>query len=109
MAEMNISSHDLRGETLSRGEAFHSFAIGYNHDKFSIQAMILNPFTKRYEQGVDNLSELAPNSQLTYSTQLSKIVMLNLLFNLGFGKQVNSGRKKTNNSDTDSGILSGTK
>ena len=86
MAEMNIGSHNLRGETLSRGEALHSFAIGYNHDKFSIQAMILNPFTKRYEQGVDNLSDLAPNSQLTYSTQLSQIVMLNLLFNLGFGK-----------------------
>ncbi len=109
MAEISTSQHDLWGETLSRGEALHSFAIGYNHDKFSIQAMILNPFTKRYEQGVDNLSELAPNSQLAYSKQLSQIVMLNLSFNLGFGKQVNSGRKKINNSDTDSGILSGTK
>ena len=109
MAEMSTSQHDLWGETLSRGEALHSFAIGYNHDKFSIQAMILNPFTKRYEQGVDNLSALAPNSQLAYSTQLSQIVMLNVSFSLGFGKQKNSGRKKINNSDTDSGIMSGTK
>lgn len=109
MAEMNTSSHDLWGETLSRGEALHSIAVGYNHDKFSIQGMILNPFTKRYEQGVDNLSSLAPNRQLAYSTQLSQIVMLNVSFNLGFGKQNNSGRKKINNSDTDSGILSGTK
>lgn len=109
MAEMNTSFHDLWGETLSRGEALHSIAVGYNHDKFSIQGMILNPFTKRYKQGVDNLSELAPNRQLAYSTQLSQIVMLNVSFNLGFGKQNNSGRKKINNSDTDSGILSGTK
>ena len=109
MAEMSTSQHDLWGETLSRGEALHSIAVGYNHDKFSIQGMILNPFTKRYEQGVDNLSSLAPNRQLAYSTQLSQIVMLNLSFNLGFGKQVNSGRKKINNNDTDSGILSGTK
>lgn len=109
MAEMNTSSHDLWGETLSRGEALHSIAVGYNHDKFSIQGMILNPFTKRYEQGVDNLSSLAPNRQLAYSTQLSQIVMLNVSFNFGFGKQNNSGRKKINNSDTDSGILSGTK
>lgn len=109
MAEMSTSQHDLWGETLSRGEALHSFAIGYNHNKLSIQAMILNPFTKRYEQRVDNLSALAPNSQLAYSTQLSQIVMLNLSFNLDFGKQFNSGRKKINNSDTDSGILSGTK
>ncbi len=109
MAEMSTSQHDLWGETLSRGEALHSIAVGYNHDKFSIQGMILNPFTKRYEQGVDNLSSLAPNRQLAYSTQLSQIVMLNLSFNLGFGKQVNSGSKKINNNDTDSGILSGTK
>lgn len=109
MAEMNTSFHDLWGETLSRGEALHSIAIGYNHDKFSIQGMIMNPFTKRYEQGVDNLSELAPNRQFAYSTQLSRIVMLNVSFNLGFGKQNSSSRKKINNSDTDSGILSGTK
>ena len=109
MAEMSTSQHDLWGETLSRGEALHSIAVGYNHDKFSIQGMILNPFTKRYEQGVDNLSELAPNKQLAYSTQLSQIVMLNLSFNLDFGKQNRSGGKRINNSDNDSGILSGTK
>ena len=109
MAEMSTSQHDLWGETLSRGEALHSIAIGYNHDKFSIQGMILNPFTKRYEQGVDNLSELAPNKQLAYSTQLSQIVMLNLSFNFDFGKQNHSGGKRINNSDNDSGILSGTK
>lgn len=109
MAEMNTSFHDLWAETLSRGEALHSIAVGYNHEKFSIQGMILNPFTKRYEQSVDNLSELAPNKQLAYSTQLSQIVMLNVSFNLGFGKHYNSSRKRINNSDNESGILSGTK
>ena len=109
MAEMNTSQHDLWGETLSRGEALHSIAVGYNHDKFSIQGMILNPFTKRYKQEVDNLSALAPYKQLAYSAQLSQIVMLNLSFNLDFGKQNRSGIKKINNSDHDSGILSGTK
>lgn len=109
MAEMNTSFHDLWAETLSRGEALHSIAIGYNHDKFSIQGMIMNPFTKRYEQSVDNLSALAPNKQLAYSTQLSRIVMLNVSFNLGFGTQYNNSRKRINNSDNESGILSGTK
>ena len=109
MAEMNTSFHDLWAETLSRGEALHSIAVGYNHEKFSIQGMIMNPFTKRYEQSVDNLSALAPNKQLAYSTQLSRIVMLNVSFNLGFGKQYNNSRKRINNSDNESGILSGTK
>ncbi len=109
MVEMSTSQHDLWGETLSRGEALHSIAIGYNHNKFSIQGMIMNPFTKRYEQGVETLSEMVPNKQLAYSTQLSQIVMLNLSFNLDFGKQNRSGGKRINNSDNDSGILSGTK
>ena len=109
MAEMNTSPHDLWGETLSRGEALHTIAVGYNHDKFSIQGMIMNPFTKRDEQGVDNLSGLAPNRQLAYSKQLSQIVMLNVSFNLSFGKQNNGVRKKINNSDMETGILSGTK
>lgn len=109
MAELNTSFHNLWGETLNKGEALHSVAVGYNHEKFSIQGMILNPFTKRYEQGVDNLSALAPNSQLAYSTQFSQIVMLNLSFNLDFGKQNHSCRIRVNNSDTDTGILSGNK
>ena len=71
--------------------------------------MVLNPFTKRYEQSVENLSSLAPNNQYAYSTQLGQIFILNLSFNLDFGKQRHSGGKRINNSDTDSGILSGTK
>lgn len=109
MAELNTSHHDLWGETLSKGEKLHSIAVGYNHEKFSIQGMVLNPFTKRYEQSVENLSSLAPNNQYAYSTQLGQIFILNLSFNLDFGKQRHSGGKRINNSDTDSGILSGTK
>ena len=109
MADISTSQHDLWGETLSRGEALHSIVVGYNHDKFSIQGMVLNPFTKRYEQGVDNLSVSAPNRQLAYSTQFSRIVMLNVSFNLDFGRQRNGYNKRINNSDTDSGIMRSTK
>ena len=35
--------------------------------------------------------------------------MLNFSFNLDFGKHYNDGGKRINNSDTDTGILSGTK
>lgn len=109
MSEISTSFHSLWGETLSRGESLHSIAVGYNHEKFCIQGMILNLFTKRYEQGVENHSELAPNKQLAYSTQLSHIVMLNLSFNFDFGKQNHSGGKRINNSDRDSSLLLGTK
>lgn len=109
MVDMNTSYHELWGETITRGERLHSIAVGYNSDKWSIQAMLMNPFTKRYEQGVDNLSRLAPYKQIAYSDDFKRMVMINVSFNLDFGKQRGISGKRINNSDTDTGILSGSK
>ena len=109
MIDMNTSYCELWGETISRGEKLHSIAIGYNTEKWSIQAMLMNPFTKRYEQGVENLSHLAPYKQIAYSDDFKRMVMLNVSFNLDFGKQRGTSGKRINNSDTDTGILSGSK
>lgn len=109
MVEMNTSYHDLWGETITKGEKLHTIALGYNKEKWSVQAMAMNPFSKKYEQEIVNLSQLAPNKQLAYSTDLCSMFMINVAFNLDFGKQRNSGGKRINNSDTDTGILSGSK
>ena len=109
MIDMNTSYHSLWGETITRGEKLHSIAVGYNTEKWGIQMMLMNPFTKRYEQGVENLSKLAPYSQVAYSDDFKRMVMLNVSFNLDFGKQRNASDKRINNSDNDTGILSGSK
>lgn len=103
------SYHDLWGETITKGEAMHSIAIGYNAEKWSVQAMMFNPFTKRYHQEVENISDLAPYSQTAYSNNLKQMVAINVSFNLDFGKQHRTSGKRINNSDTDTGILTGTK
>ena len=109
MADMNTSYHDLEGETITKGEAIHSIALGYNKEKWAIQAMVMNPFTDDYHQERENLSKLAPNKQLAFSKDFTRMVMLNVSFNLSFGKQKQAARKRIENSDTDAGILSGTK
>lgn len=109
MIDMNTSYHELWGETVTKGERLHSIAVGYNTEKWGIQAMLMNPFTKRYEQGVDNLSRLAPYKQIAYSDDFKRMVMINVSFNLDFGKQRGISGKRINNSDTDTGILSGSK
>lgn len=109
MIDMNTSYHELWGETITKGERLHSIAVGYNTEKWGIQAMFMNPFTKRYEQGVDNLSRLAPYKQIAYSDDFKRMVMINVSFNLDFGKQRGISGKRINNSDTDTGILSGGK
>lgn len=109
MIDMNTSYHNLWGETLEKGEKLHSIAVGYNTEKWGIQMMLMNPFTKRYEVCVENLSGLAPYDQAAYSDDFKRMVMINFSFNFDFGKLLNIGGKRINNSDTDAGILSGSK
>ena len=109
MADMNTSHHDLEGETITKGESIHSIALGYNKGKWAVQMMVMNPFTDDYHQGRENVSKLAPNKQLGFSKDFTRMVMLNVSFNLSFGKQKQMARKRIENSDTDAGILSGTK
>ena len=109
MADMNTSYHDLEGETISKGETYHTIALGYNKEKWVIQMLVWNPFTDDYHQGVENVSKLAPNKQLAFSKDFTRMIMLNVSFNLSFGKQKKIANQRIENSDTDAGILSGTK
>lgn len=109
MIEMNTSYYTLWGETLQKEEKLHSIAVGYNTEKWGVQMMLMNPFTKRYEQSMENRSQLAPYNQVAYSNDFKRMVMVNVSFNLDFGKQHNAAGKRINNSDTDTGILSGNK
>ena len=109
MADMNTSYHDLEGETITKGETYHTIALGYNKEKWAVQMLVWNPFTDDYHQGIENVSKLAPNKQLAFSKDFTRMVMLNVSFNLSFGKQKQMARKRIENSDTDAGILSGAK
>lgn len=109
VAEMNTSNHILWGETLTKEEKLHSIMAGYNTEKWSISAGVLNPFTKKYEQEIENLSKQAPYRQLAYSKNLSPLFMMNVSFNLDFGKRRNSHGRRIENKDIDTGILSGSK
>ena len=109
MADMNTSYHEFWGETINESEAVHSIAVGYNAGKWSLQAMMMNPFTNDYHQGVENVSKLAPDKQLAFSKDFTRMFMLNVSFHLDFGKQKKTASKRIHNTDTDAGILSGSK
>ncbi|MBO5080220.1 MAG: TonB-dependent receptor [Bacteroidaceae bacterium] len=109
MLDMFASYHEFWGETINKSEAVHSVALGYNKGKWAIQGMVYNPFTKDYHQGVENVSKLAPNKQLAFSRDFCPMFMLNVSFNLNFGKQKSEANQRIRNSDTDAGILSGSK
>ena len=109
MVDVFTSYHELWGETLNRGESIHSVVVGYNVGKWVLQAMVMNPFTDDYHQGVENVSRFAPNKQRAFSKDFTRMLMLNVSFNLDFGKQKKTAHQRIYNDDTDTGILSGSK
>lgn len=109
MAEMNTSNHTLWGETITKEEKLHTLMVGYNTEKWSLSAGVINPFTKTYRQEVENLSKSAPYRQFAFSKNMRQFFMVNASFTLDFGKKRHSQGKRINNGDTDTGILSGSK
>ena len=55
------------------------------------------------------MSRLAPNKQRAFSKDFTRMLMLNVSFNLDFGKQKKTASRRIYNDDTDTGILSGSK
>lgn len=109
MASASKGHRILWGETLTKEETLHSISVGYNKDNWGIQAQVLNPFSSKYSQYVENWSKLAPYRQDAFSHDLNRIFMLEAYINVDFGKHKNNVNKRINNSDTNSGILSGSK
>lgn len=106
-AEMETSQHSLWGETLDKEEASHNIALGYNKDKWAVQLVVANPFTTLYTTEVENLSRIAPANKLAYSRNLRRILMINVSFNLDFGKAKTAGNKRITNTDENTGVLHG--
>jgi len=109
MVDVHTSYHEFWGETINKSECIHSVVVGYNAGKWALQAMVMNPFTDDYHQGVENVSHLAPNKQRAFSKDFTRMLMLNVSFNLDFGKQKQTPRKRIDNADNETGILSGSK
>ena len=107
MASVNTSYHDLWGENLSKREAGHDIAFGYNTEKWSLQMMVANPFTKTYRTETEKLSAIAPSRLVATSKDFRRFVLVNFSFNINYGKSKNPSSNRISNSDTDAGIMYG--
>lgn len=109
MGEVYTRWKSFWGETLNIGERMHVIGAGYNTEKWSLTAMMLNPFSRSYSIGTRSYSKLVPNVSDVYSDNLAQIIAVNFTFNLNFGRKYNAADKRINNDDSDAGIMSGTK
>ena len=108
-AEISGRNNKLTGETFERGERYHMIGAGYNAGKYNVGFTMINPFAKSYEIGSSNLSSLIPSKQFAKSDKLARTFVVNVSFNLDFGRQYKAGQKRLQNEDTDTGVLSGKK
>jgi hypothetical protein len=77
----------------------------WSHKNLQLAVGMLFPFTNNYKIGRERVSKVAPYSSWTYAKETGQLLVLKLSYNFEFGRQYNSIRKRTNNSDSDSGIL----
>jgi len=97
------------GEFMSEGEAMHMLAVGYNKPNWSVMLGAFNPFGGDYKRYEENWSDIAFSRSRVFTADLTPMFCLRATFNINFGRQFKGGDRRINNSDTDSGIMSGTK
>lgn len=97
------------GEEYSANESIHVLNFTYTHPKFSAGVGVINPFTKTYKRDSENFSKIAPRQHTWYSNEIQGMVMLNFSYNLRWGEEYKSARRKISNTDSESGIMSGGK
>ena len=108
-ADMRTRKNNLTGEIINYGERMHTFTLMYNSGNWSVGAGMINPFTKEYSQSQKNLSRLTPSYSKVASNEMGQIVMLNFNWIFNWGVKYESERKRMENTDSDSGIMSGKK
>ncbi|MCL2728098.1 MAG: outer membrane beta-barrel family protein, partial [Bacteroidales bacterium] len=97
------------GETLDIGEGLIHLFAGYNTPKWGVTIIVINPFTSEYSVGSKNYSVLAPYTSSVYTNGLGQVFLLNFSLNLNFGRKYQAADKRLDNTDTDAGIMTGTK
>ncbi|SHF85738.1 TonB-dependent receptor [Dysgonomonas macrotermitis] len=97
------------GEGSNGGERLHMLGLGYKRQKWSVMLAAFNPFGGVYEQKSENRAKLNPVNTRVSTENLTRMYVAKFTFNLDFGRKFSGGDKRINNSDTDSGIMSGAK
>ena len=108
-AEAYTRWNSLWGETVNYGEKLIILYAGYNTPKWGAGIMMLNPFTSEYSTGYENRSALAPYVSNIYTHNLGQVVALKFSYNFNFGRKYQAADKRLDNTDTDAGIMTGSK
>lgn len=94
------------GEAMYGGENIHYVQLDYRHKELSVSAGMFNPFVNNYKQDEENWSQYASYKKSRYINESSHMFLMSLTYNFSFGRKFNANRKRLDNSDDDSGVMS---
>jgi len=93
------------GETLSGGENIHYLMLQYSHKNISVAVGAFNPFVDNYKTEEENWSKYASFKKKNYIGESSRMFLAKFTYNFSFGRKFNAGNKRTDNQDTESGVM----
>lgn len=102
-------NRNLYGEQLSKGDLMNTITAGYKMPNWAVMLGVFCPFKKTYKADNENWAALNPVKSEIHTDDMTRMIFVKCSVNLNFGKQSKGGRKLLDNSDDDSGIMSGTK
>ncbi|WP_085536249.1 TonB-dependent receptor [Massilibacteroides vaginae] len=105
MYEQYNSFNTFWGEQVNGGENVQNLMLNFKHKDWVFGAGMFNPFsTTKHE--TRNYNQYASFRKVNSVEDASRMFVLQLSWNMNFGRKQNGVQKKLNNTDTDSGIMS---
>ena len=101
----STGDNSLSGETISMGEVESNIGLFYKIKNCRVGLSMIYPYSDGYKSGSELLSNIAYSKSWTHIKENGRMLILNLAWNVDYGKKHQSGKKTLNNSDTDSGIV----
>lgn len=102
----NSNLNSLFAEMINYRSKTADINIKYKYRSLQIGTGVMNPFLANGTPSRSkHLSSIAKKESCSYIKDYGNMVYVTLSWNLSFGRKYNSGQKRFNNSDNDSGIV----
>ncbi len=97
------------GEKLVTSDQFYYIMAGYKRSLWSVMAGMTSPFTANYKGRSVNHSALNPVRSEMHTRNMTQMLFINCTLNADFGNRFKNNSRRLNNTDTDNGVIQGTK
>ncbi|MDR2140107.1 MAG: outer membrane beta-barrel protein, partial [Tannerella sp.] len=100
-----LSWGNLYGETMTKESSYHQFMLSYKYRNANFGAGVTNPFANVHRQDSESRSEYASYKRSLYINDSARMFFFTFSWNMTFGRHYQSGGKRLNNADDDTGVM----